>query len=119
MNVLFEEGGGTQSFCIFNIEERDGRGCAFTPPFLAPLRRERAQAPTLAGEEKSADGLQQRLTGKNDPSAALHHRRRRPQKSCERTRNKRGPEFAPPLKLVSEDYYLKKTTTPRVINKKN
>lgn len=69
MNFL---GWGTRSFCIFNSEERDGRGCAFTVSFLAARRRGRAVDSTLAGEEKSAVGLQQRLTGKNVPITALH-----------------------------------------------
>lgn len=43
--------------------------------FLAPHRRERAVDPILAGErKKSTVGLQQGLTGKNVPSAALHQR---------------------------------------------
>lgn len=52
MNFLW--GWRTRSFCIFNSEERerDGRGCAFTAPFLAARRRERAVASTLAGEGK-------------------------------------------------------------------
>ncbi len=60
--------------------------------------RGRAVDPTLAGEEKSSVGQQQRLTGKkNVPSAALHQRCL--QKSCERIRNARGLEFFRALNL--------------------
>lgn len=73
MNFLW--GWRTRSFCIFNSEERDGRGCAFTVHFLAPGRRGRAVDSTLAGEEKSAVGLQHRLIGKkcflHRPSSTL------------------------------------------------
>lgn len=102
--VYFEAGRGRPwSFCIFNGEDRDGRGCAFTLPFLAPQRRERAVDRTLAGEEKSADGPQQRLTGKNVPAAVLQPSCPGLQKPREVADNVWGLDFFRPLNLLLED----------------
>ena len=67
--------------------------------FLAPQRRERAVDPTLTREEKSADGQQQRLAGKNVPATVLLQRRPGLQKTCEGIRGIRGLQFFRPLNL--------------------
>lgn len=96
MNYL--SGWRPRSFCIFNTEKRDGRGCALTRPC-----RERAEASALAEREKGAEDRLAGQRGKHVPSAALHQHFRCLQISREILRNKRRLQLFPPVKFVSED----------------